>query len=161
MQIPALALAMALGAAGVAHAHGDQAHAVRPFDPRLAEQKPFGISADPAKAARTVQITMSDRMSFSPSTLTIRVGETVRFVVRNDGKALHEIVLGTREELAKHAEEMRKTPDMEHDEPHMLHVKPGASGAMGWAFNRAGEFEFACLIPGHYEAGMKGRIIVK
>ena len=147
--------------AGAVHAHGDEKHPARRFDPASAEQQPFGIAGDPKQATRTMTIAMSDKMHFLPSVLTIRKGETVRFVVRNEGILLHELVLGTAEELKKHAEQMRMFPDMEHDEPHMVHVKPGSSGDLVWTFNRAGEFDFACLVGGHYEAGMKGRIIVK
>jgi uncharacterized cupredoxin-like copper-binding protein len=85
----------------------------------------------------------------------------VRFIIRNDGKLLHEMVLGTQEELAKHAELMRKFPDMEHDEAHMVHVQPGRTEVMVWQFNQPGEFRFACLVPGHYEAGMTGTITVR
>jgi uncharacterized cupredoxin-like copper-binding protein len=162
MKIPTLALAVALAAAaGPAQAHGGDLHGVLQFDPARAEQKPFGIAADPTKATRTMIIGMSDRMRFSPATLTVRRGETVRFVVRNEGRILHEMVLGTQEELEQHAEQMRRFPGMEHDEPHMLHVRPGKAGELAWTFNRAGEFQFACLVPGHFEAGMKGRIIVE
>jgi uncharacterized cupredoxin-like copper-binding protein len=150
-----------LVSAGAVHAHGDKSHPAKPFDPARAEQQPFGIAGDPKQATRTMTIAMSDKMHFAPSVLTIRKGETVRFVVRNEGKLLHELVLGTEDELKKHAEEMRKFPDMEHDEPHMVHVQPGSAGDLVWTFNRAGEFDFACLVGGHYEAGMKGRIIVK
>jgi uncharacterized cupredoxin-like copper-binding protein len=150
-----------LVSAGAVHAHGDEKHSARLFDPANAEQQPFGIAGDPKQATRTMTIAMSDKMHFLPSVLTIRKGETVRFVVRNEGKLLHELVLGTADELKRHAEQMRKFPDMEHDEPHMVHVQPGNAGDLVWTFNRAGEFDFACLVGGHYEAGMKGRIIVK
>jgi uncharacterized cupredoxin-like copper-binding protein len=103
---------------------------------------------------------MSDAMRFVPDELRVREGETVRLVVHNDGAMLHELVIGTREALAEHAELMLKFPDMEHDEPYMVHVDPGRKGEIVWQFNRAGSFEFACLIPGHYQAGMRGRIIV-
>jgi len=73
---------------------------------------------------------------------------------------MHEMVLGTRAELEAHAEMMRKHPGMEHDEPYMLHVPPGKSGQMGWRFTKAGEFLYGCLVPGHFEAGMVGTIIV-
>jgi uncharacterized cupredoxin-like copper-binding protein len=89
------------------------------------------------------------------------LGETVRLVAVNGGKVLHEIVIGTPQELKAHAEMMKKHPGMEHDEPYMAHVDPGQKGAIVWTFNRAGTFEFACLIPGHFEAGMIGRITVK
>jgi uncharacterized cupredoxin-like copper-binding protein len=87
-------------------------------------------------------------------------GEAVRFVVRNSGRMRHEMVIGTRDELAKHAAMMARFPDMEHDEAYMVHVDPGKTGEIVWHFNRAGSFEFACLIAGHYEAGMRGTITV-
>ena len=55
---------------------------------------------------------------------------------------------------------MRKFPGMEHDAPHMAHVAAGKRGSIVWRFNRPGEFDFACLIPGHFEAGMRGTINV-
>ncbi|GIK86393.1 MAG: cupredoxin family protein [Burkholderiales bacterium] len=150
-----------LVSAGASHAHGDEKHPARTFDPARAEQQPFGIAGDPRKATRTLKVAMSDAMHFLPSVLKVRKGETVRFIVRNEGRLLHELVLGTEDELRKHADLMRKFPDMEHDEPHMVHVQPGEAGDLVWTFNRAGEFHFACLVGGHYEAGMKGRIIVE
>ena len=104
---------------------------------------------------------MSDTMRFSPALLTIKKGETVRFIVRNDGKVLHEMVLGTDAELTEHADLMRRFPTMKHDEPHMVHVEPGQSGSFTWTFDRAGEFRFACLIPGHFQAGMVGTVVVR
>jgi uncharacterized cupredoxin-like copper-binding protein len=106
-------------------------------------------------------VEMSDRMRFEPSSLTVKRGETIRFVVRNRGATLHEMVLGTPRELAEHAALMRKFPDMEHDAPYMAHVKPGETGEIAWRFNRAGTFQFACLVAGHFEAGMTGVITVK
>ena len=99
-------------------------------------------------------------MRFRPDRIEVRQGETIRFVVRNGGKVLHEMVIGTEAELAEHAATMRKFPTMEHDEPYMAHVKPAARGEMVWNFNRPGTFEFACLVAGHFEAGMKGTIVV-
>ncbi len=123
-------------------------------------QQPWGIAGDPAQATRTIPITMSDDMRFTPDHIDVQVGETVRFVHRNVGEVLHEMVLGTKATLAEHAELMKKFPGMEHDEPWMAHVAPGGRGEIVWTFNRAGELDFACLIPGHYEAGMVGRIVV-
>jgi uncharacterized cupredoxin-like copper-binding protein len=70
-------------------------------------------------------------------------------------------VIGTPKELQEHAEMMRKHPNMEHDEPYMAHVSPGKTGDIVWTFNREGDFEFACLLPGHFEAGMRGTIRVR
>lgn len=103
---------------------------------------------------------MSDDMRFTPARIEVRQGETVRFVFRNRGQTLHEFVLGTKAVLEEHAALMMKFPDMEHDEPYMAHVAPGTSGEIVWTFNRAGEFDFACLIPGHYQAGMVGQVVV-
>jgi uncharacterized cupredoxin-like copper-binding protein len=144
-----------------AYAHEDAAHKKAAVDAAKAEQQSFGRAGNPRAVNRTMTITMSDTMRFSPANLTIKQGTTVRFVVRNDGMLLHETVLGTEDDLAKHAELMRKFPDMEHDEPYMVHVQPGRTENMVWQFNRPGQFRFACLAPGHYEAGMIGEITVR
>jgi uncharacterized cupredoxin-like copper-binding protein len=104
---------------------------------------------------------MSDTMRFDPARVTVKRGEVVRFVVKNGGKVMHEMVLGTAADLKQHAEMMRKHPDMHHDEAHMLHVAPGKSGEMGWRFTQAGEFMYGCLVPGHFESGMVGTVVVR
>ncbi len=103
---------------------------------------------------------MLDTMRFTPDKVDVKLGETVRFVITNDGKQMHEFVIGTKNELDEHAALMLKFPEMEHDAPYMAHVPPGKTGAIVWKFNRAGEFDFACLLPGHYQAGMVGKIKV-
>ena len=144
-----------------AFGHGTEAHGSSPLKrAAAAEQKPFGIAGDPARVSRTIEIRMTDHMRFEPSVINVKAGETIRFVHRNMGKVMHEMVIGTRADLAEHAALMRKFPDMEHDEPYMAHVAGGKRGEIVWQFNRAGEFEFACLIPGHFEAGMRGNIKV-
>ena len=149
------ALAAAL-AAPAAWGHGEAAHA--PSAP-VKEQKPWGIAGE-ARGARTITLRMGDDMRFAPARIQVREGETIRFVVRNGGRLLHEMVIGTPEELKEHAELMKKFPTMEHDEPYMTHVKGGAKGEIVWNFNRPGTFQFACLIAGHFEAGMIGTIVV-
>ena len=141
-----------------AFAHGDQHPKANA--PLVKEQKPWGIAAEPAKARRTVDIRMSDDMKMTPNHLDVRVGDTLRIRAVNVGKVLHEIVIGTSEELKAHAEMMKKFPNMEHDEPYMAHVAAGKQGEIVWTFNRPGDFEFACLIAGHFEAGMRGTIRV-
>lgn len=138
-------------------AHGDP-HAAKAAVKK--EQKPWGIAGDAKAVKRTIDIRMTDAMRFEPDRLTVRQGETVRLMIRNDGKMLHELVIGTKQELDEHAALMVKFPNMEHDEPYMAHVSPGKTGRMVWNFNRPGEFEFACLIAGHYQAGMVGKITV-
>jgi uncharacterized cupredoxin-like copper-binding protein len=148
-----------LAAAGAVHAHGDEEHG-KSGAPARKEQKAWGIAGDAQSAGRTVEVRMLDTMRFVPGRIDVRLGETVRFVVRNDGKTMHEFVIGTTQENDAHAELMLKHPGMEHDEPYMAHVAPGKAGEIVWTFNRAGEFDFACLIAGHYQAGMIGRIQV-
>ncbi|HSV71388.1 MAG TPA: cupredoxin family protein [Methylibium sp.] len=153
-----LILCAALLAHPVVQAHGEKTHA--PKATVIKEQKAWGIAGDAKAASRTVEFRMSDAMRFSPDRIELREGETVRFVLRNDGKLLHEFVIGSKAENDAHAALMMKFPDMEHDEPYMAHVPPGKTGQIVWTFNRAGEFDFACLIAGHYQAGMVGRIVV-
>lgn len=147
-------------AAPVAFAHGDESHAKKTFDPAKAEQKEFGKAGDPKKATRTIKFDMSDKMRFIPDSITIKQGETVKFILTNTGNIMHEMVIGTMKELKEHAELMKKFPDMEHEEPHMAHVKPGKTEEIVWTFNKPGEFNFACLIAGHFEAGMVGKVKV-
>lgn len=145
----------------LACAHGDmhQGHG-KAAGPVVKEQKPWGIAGDAKAVRRTVTIRMSDDMRFAPHHLDIRLGETLRLRAENKGEVMHEIVIGTPAELAAHAEMMKKHPNMEHDEPYMAHVSPGQRSDIVWTFNRAGDFEFACLLPGHFEAGMRGTIRV-
>ncbi len=141
-----------------AWAHGDAMHADA-AKPVVMEQKPWGIAAQGA-VKRTIEVTMDDRMRFTPDVIDVQQGERVRLRIRNVGQTMHELVLGTHEELMAHAQMMKKFPGMEHDEPYMAHVAPGRNAEILWTFNRAGQFEFACLLPGHYDAGMKGSIQV-
>jgi uncharacterized cupredoxin-like copper-binding protein len=155
-----LALAATLLASPLAaRAHGDEAHKKKAAPPKK-EQKPWGIAGERNVAKRTVAVQMLDTMRFVPERIDVRLNETVRFTVRNSGQQMHEFVIGTKEENDKHAALMVKFPDMEHDEPYMAHVAPGKRGELVWNFNRAGTFEFACLIAGHYQAGMVGSITV-
>ena len=155
-----IAALLAASAAG-AFAHGEKPHAAKAIDYSKAEDTLFGRAADPKKAKRTVRVEMTDQMRFVPAEITVNRGDVVRFRPVNKGQVMHEMVLGTMDELKKHAELMMKHPGMEHDEPHMAHVAPGRTGDMGWQFTKAGEFFYGCLIPGHFEAGMIGKVIVK
>lgn len=148
----ALVLWSGAALAGGQHA-GGHAH---PTDGKTA----IGTPGRAADVRRTVRIDMSDAMRFSPAAIQVRWGETVRLVVRNTGRIRHELSLGTREDLLEHLEQMKKFPGMEHDEPNQITLEPGQQGNIVWTFSRAGTVDFACLIPGHYEAGMKGRIRV-
>jgi len=124
-------------------------------------QTDWGIAGDAKAVTRTVTITMADTMRFTPDRIDVRQGETLQIAVKNDGKMLHEFVIGAKKDLDEHAALMVKFPAMEHDEPYMTHVPPGQTGRIVWTFNRTGEFDFACLIAGHYSAGMVGKITVR
>lgn len=119
-----------------------------------------GRAGERSQVSRTVTIGMADAMRFAPAELVVERGQTVRIIARNDGEVLHEIVLGTRAEIEQHRAAMRADPAMAHGAPYMAHVAPGASSQIIWQFDRTGTFEFACLLPGHYESGMTGSIEV-
>ncbi len=140
-------------------AHSDEKHPAK-AGPVKKEQKDWGIAGDAKQAKRSIDVGMADNMRFTPDRIAVKLGETLRFVARNDGKQLHEFVIGTKAENEKHAALMLKFPEMEHDEPYMAHVAPGKTGEIVWTFNRAGDFDFACLIAGHYSAGMVGTVKV-
>ena len=159
IRLACMAAAVALGTA-VAFAHGPQKHSDSAKKPISKEEYAWGKQGDASKAKRTIEVDMSDAMRFSPSTIEVKAGDTVKFIVRNSGKLMHEMVIGSEEELAKHAELMRKHPGMEHDEPYMAHVAPGRKEEIVWTFTKPGRFMYGCLIPGHWEAGMKGLIVV-
>lgn len=123
-----------------------------------------GEPGDPKKPARVVLVTMNEgsgKMMFMPDRVEIKRGEQVKFMLRNNGELDHEFVLATAAENVKHAEEMRKNPEMEHDDPNAKRLVPKKTSEIVWKFSKAGEFEFGCLIPGHREAGMIGTIAVK
>jgi uncharacterized cupredoxin-like copper-binding protein len=158
-----LATALALGS-GAAWSHGSGSHEKNPAAKPAhidAEEHTFGRAGDPKKVNRTIDIGMDNSMHFTPGDIVVQRGQTVRFKVHNDGQIMHEMVIGTMKELKEHAELMRKFPGMEHDEPYMAHVGPGKRDELVWQFTKAGEFYYACLIPGHFEAGMIAKITVK
>ena len=146
----------------LALAHGDEEHAaVRKYDASKVEPTAFGQEGNPRKVTKTIKVDMTDDMRFTPADVTVKRGDTVKFVVQNDGKVLHEMVLGTKQAIKEHAALMKKFPEMEHADANMAHVKPGKAGEIVWQFTKAGEFQFACLQPGHFEAGMVGKVTVR
>jgi uncharacterized cupredoxin-like copper-binding protein len=154
-----LAVAL-LGASLGTVAHEGASQDGRQLGPVKKEQKDWGVAGDAQAVNRTIEVSMGDSMRFSPDTIAVKQGEVVKFVIRNNGKLAHEMVVGTRKMLDEHAALMVKFPTMEHEEPYMTHVAPGKTGVMIWNFNRAGDFDFGCLVPGHYPAGMTGKINV-
>lgn len=134
--------------------HGE----LKEFDPTESE---FGMYHPDMKPSRTIEIGMADTMTFSPNAISVKKDEIILFKHTNNGAITHEFVLGTPVSLDEHAEMMKKFPGMEHEEPYMLHVAPGKTGQILWKFSESGNFAFGCLVPGHYEAGMKGNIVVE
>jgi uncharacterized cupredoxin-like copper-binding protein len=129
-----------------------------------AEQMAVGMPGNPGHVDRTIEVDLMElddgSMVFDPGKLDIRKGETVRFVVTNKGELEHEFVLDTAEKNIEHKELMQEFPEMEHDDPNALRLMPGEAGEIVWTFSNDGDFEFACLIPGHYESGMFGPVAV-
>jgi uncharacterized cupredoxin-like copper-binding protein len=149
--LAALTALAATGAyAGGTHAGGHGHHS----------QELIGKPGVAGKATRTVHVDMTDSMRFNPASINVNQNETVRFVVTNSGKLKHELVLGTEKELREHYEVMKKNPEMEHADPNMVTLAAGKTGEVVWQFTRAGKVHFACLQPGHYDAGMKGAVNV-
>jgi len=154
--IAALALSTTIALAGpggsAGHGHG------------AGDETAYGKPGDAKKPARLVQVTMAERdgkMVFIPDRIEVRRGEQIKFAMRNNGELDHELVLATLQENLKHAIDMQKNPDMEHDDPNAKRLAPKKTGEIVWQFTKAGEFDFSCLIPGHREAGMTGKVIVK
>lgn len=137
-----------------------------PVDPARAhgEEYSAGEPGNPKRPARIIRISMREtdgRMIYVPDRITIRKGEQIRFILQNAGELDHEFLLATTQENLKHAEEMKKNPDMEHDEPNGKRVRAKGTAELVWRFTKAGTFEYGCLIPGHREGGMIGHIVVK
>ncbi len=158
--IIAAAVAMGVAFATGAQGHGDERHGKAEDRSPAGHEADIGMPGDPGNVSRTIEVEMNDAMRFLPDSIRVKRGETVRFLVRNVGDLRHEMVLGTIEEMQEHAELMRKFPEMEHADPNMVSVEPGKTGELIWRFTRSGTIDFACLQPGHFEAGMVGKITV-
>ena len=120
----------------------------------------FGKYSPQMHPTVTIKISMSDDMRFTPATIQVKQDDIVKFIHANEGQLMHEFVLGTLQSLNNHADEMKQNSSMSHDKPFMVHVAPGQTGTNTWQFTESGVFHFGCLIPGHYEAGMRGTVIV-
>jgi len=161
MAITALALPATTFASGNhSHEHtqdsGNHSHEHAQDSEETAIGKPGVV----AGVTRTITIEMNDNMRYTPSDIHVRQGETIRFLVKNSGQLKHELTLGTQQELLEHLEVMKKYPDMVHDEPNKITLAKGQQGEIIWQFTRAGTVNFACLMPGHFEAGMHGTVNV-
>ena len=128
------------------------------------EESLAGEPGKKSKVTQTIQVTMKEaddgEMLFMPASVKVKEGQTVRFAIRNSGETDHEFVLDTEEEVMEHKKVMEKFPEMEHDDPNSVRLAPGKTGEIIWKFTKSGNLKFACLIPGHYEAGMHGDLAV-
>lgn len=138
----------------------------------------FGAPGDPAQVTRTIRVSLEDTY-FEPEQIEIKAGEIVRFLLKNNGQLVHEFNIGTPHMHAEHQEEMQMMADhgvleadkihhemmkmemadgttMEHDDPNSALLEPGGEAEIIWKFAKPMELEFACNIPGHYDAGMAG-----
>jgi uncharacterized cupredoxin-like copper-binding protein len=153
--------AMAAGTHDGGHGHDDGHMAGHGH----ADMMQVGRPAAPDEASRTIGITMREtsdgEMLFEPGELNFQPGETVRFRIHNAGEVEHEFVMDTLENNEEHRKLMQRFPEMEHDDPNAIRLAPGEAGEIVWSFANAGKFQFACLIPGHMEAGMHGPIHVQ
>ncbi len=167
-------LAVPVGSVLGDESHNDQHHSG-------AEQ--IGMPGDSAAVSRTIEISMSDNY-FEPEKIAVAQGETVRFIVRNTGAFVHEFNIGTAEMHVQHQEEMMmmfehgmleadrinhemmsmdmgEGQTMTHDDPNTVLLEPGETAEIVWSFTGSGTLEFACNVPGHYDAGMYGDIVVE
>jgi uncharacterized cupredoxin-like copper-binding protein len=128
------------------------------------DEMAVGKPGNAAQVDRTVEIRMHEtddgQMLFEPASLEVSRGETIRFALANDGALDHEFVLDDPAKNQEHKEVMQRFPEMEHDDPNSARLAPGANGEIVWTFTNEGTFEFACLIPGHYESGMHAAVEV-
>lgn len=160
---PVFLILLLAGVPGFALADGGGAHGMRDIAAHgpAPHEASAGVPGDPARVERTVRVEMEDTMRFQPSTVSVKAGETVRFLVVNKGQVAHEMVLGDTAELREHAAAMRSMPGMHHAEPNQVHLEAGQRGTLVWRFTQPGELRFACLVPGHMEAGMVGTVAVR
>lgn len=139
-------LAQASGDPHHHHAHGERA---------------YGQPGDATAIDRTIEMTALDSMRYQPDQLTVQSGETVRIVLTNAGKIRHELLIGDQEEQREHAEIMKQHADMVHDDPNGVTVEAGETKELIWRFGAPGQIEFACHVPGHYEAGMRAQVTIQ
>ena len=120
---------------------------------------PAGQPGEARAVDRIITISAED-IKFSPAQLTVRAGETVKFVITNHGKLPHEFVIGATAEQQEHEQEMQSMGTMEHTDPNAVSLKPGETKTLTWKFGGPGMFQYGCHVPGHYAAGMRGEIRV-
>ncbi len=150
-----LALALAVAACG-------QGSAETATPETTGHEFAFGSPADAADAARVVEIQTTDDMRFEPADITVAAGETVTFRLTNDGALVHDFTLGDQATQDEHEAEMAEMGGMGHDdEPNVATIPAGETVELTWTFGEEGTVLIGCHQPGHYAAGMTGRVTVE
>lgn len=124
-------------------------------------QSIIGKPIKSAKVSRTIKILLDDNMRITPEKIVVQKGEVIRLAVTNHGKIRHELIIGSAQEVTEHAEMMKQMPEMKHSEANQVTLEPGKTASMVWQFSGIGSLQMACFQAGHYEAGMKGEILVQ
>ncbi len=114
-----------------------------------------------AAQPRTIAVSMNDDLRFEPASFSVRAGETVRFVVSNEGQSVHEFLIGDEEDQARFEGEMGEMDGIEHDGEAGVSVEPGTEEEFEYVFEAAGELLAGCHEPGHYAGGMVATIGVE
>jgi len=120
----------------------------------------FGHPGTPSAVNRTIKVRLLD-IRFEPTTLTVRVGDTVKFEIANQGALEHEFLLADASEQAEHEREVQAMPTMKMDHINGVSVGPGKRATLIWTFTQFGDLEYGCHVPGHFVAGMVGHLLVK
>lgn len=118
-------------------------------------------AAGAAQVSRTIELIARD-IEFSLAEIDVKPGETVRFLIRNEGELDHDFTIGDAEAQAAHREEMRTmmSGDMQehsHASSNAVKIEPGETAELIWTFGRDDKVQFGCNVPGHFEAGMHGK----
>jgi uncharacterized cupredoxin-like copper-binding protein len=153
-----LFLTLGTRAAAVAISHGHEPGKSGIATP--ASRTEYGSPGNAKEVTRVVELSLRDTMRIEPGRLSVKQGETLRLRIRNKGAVAHEFVLGTQKEILEHRDMMRTMPTMKNDEANAVSVAPGSTAELVWRFDKPGTFLYACLIPGHWEAGMQGTVTV-
>jgi uncharacterized cupredoxin-like copper-binding protein len=127
---------------------------------RSGEPMMTGQPGTPGEVDTTVRVSQLDELAFDPTSIDVRAGETVEFVVTNEGAIGHEFVLGNESFQAAHEDEMAGMSGLMPDEPNALSLAPGQTKRLIWTFTEPGSLLYGCHVPGHYPAGMVGEIVV-
>lgn len=109
-----------------------------------------GFVAGTVASPRVIRVYAGRGYAFSPSSISVARGETVTFVVTTMGPTAHEFMVGPADAVAADAPGTPEVADIG-----MMQAK-----SLTYTFDGPGPYAFACHAPGHYEAGMRGTIVV-